>query len=378
MGFKAFKLLEKHAEKIETMVVGTHFYQTDPKFIETFLTHPTTRFVLQKTTKRNVYHPKVYLFTKAHDGWECVVGSPNFTAGGVGNNDEMAVLVTQADQGADEFLVSVKRAIKTYWKKAVTLSPSDLEDYRKTWESKTPALQQVEAPMQPTPILACSWAEYYEMLRRNSDTIPLHYSIEGRLRVIREVQQLFAKHPHFQDIDPKRQKQIAGTLHYRHGTVDSVNYLWFGSMWGAGMFKGAVNANDVNLSLALDAIPLKGDVARDTYLEYVQRFKKAFPQGRDGLPMATRLLAMKRPDLFLCLDSRNERNLYDAFGIAPVKRKDYTRYWDSIILPIRESPWWKSPAPTPEMEREVWNARTAFLDCLYYDGKGIEESSEVT
>src|SRR5437870_3840781 len=76
VGFKAFDLLAKNAKKIERMVVGIHFYQTHPDFIETFLTHPNIRFVLNPD---GVFHPKVYLFEKSGGEWECVVGSLNFT-----------------------------------------------------------------------------------------------------------------------------------------------------------------------------------------------------------------------------------------------------------------------------------------------------------
>jgi hypothetical protein len=215
------------------------------------------------------------------------------------------------------------------------------------------------------------------MLTYNSERVPDHYSIDGRLQVIRSVQKLFADHPHFEDIEPKKRKCIAGTLHYRNGIADGVNYLWFGSMWGAGMFKGVIKNNDSNISLALDAIPFEGDVSKADYLEYVKRFKKAFPKGRDGLPMASRLLAMKRPDVFVCLDSKNESKLYESFGIRKgIKRKDYEKYWDSIIVPLMASPWWKSSPPASQVEREVWQARAAFLDCLYYEGFDSPEVEE--
>jgi hypothetical protein len=80
VGFKAFDLLAKNAEKIERMVVGTHFYQTHPDFIERFLGHPNVRFVLNPD---GVFHPKVYLFEKSGGAWECVIGSPNRNPGSV-------------------------------------------------------------------------------------------------------------------------------------------------------------------------------------------------------------------------------------------------------------------------------------------------------
>lgn len=277
VGFKAFKLLAKNSKKIEKMVVGTHFFQTDPEFIKTFLTHSATRFVLQKDSQGSVFHPQSYLFKMPGDEWECIVGSPNFTMGGIQKNSEPAVIVTHEDQGAAEFLSGMIHTIEGYWKKAVTLSPADLKAYRDTWAKKQPALKEVKGAAQAEPILSCTWSKYYEMLVYNSERVPVHFSIEGRLQVIRSVQKQFADHPNFEDIETTKRKCIAGTLHYRNGIVNGVNYLWFGSMWGAGMFKGVIKDNDPNISLALDAIPSDGDVSKSDYLEYVEGFKMAFP-----------------------------------------------------------------------------------------------------
>jgi hypothetical protein len=55
VGFEAFHLLAKDHQKIRRMVVGTHFYQTHPQFIEMFLTNPSVRFVLNPD---GVFHRK--------------------------------------------------------------------------------------------------------------------------------------------------------------------------------------------------------------------------------------------------------------------------------------------------------------------------------
>ncbi|MCI0541092.1 MAG: phospholipase D family protein [Verrucomicrobiales bacterium] len=79
IGFTAFDLLLKHSAKVARMIVGTHFYQTNPQFIEAFYKHPNVRFIMRSD---GVFHPKVYLFLKAPGQWECLIGSPNFTQGG--------------------------------------------------------------------------------------------------------------------------------------------------------------------------------------------------------------------------------------------------------------------------------------------------------
>jgi HKD family nuclease len=142
VGFDAFNVLERNVTKIERLVVGTHFYQTHPNFIAPFLTNPKVRFVLNP---EGLFHPKVYLFEKPDGQWECVIGSPNFTKGGLGSNDEMAVLVTNQDDGAEEALAAVKSSIKRYWHNpgAVRLSRAEWEAYRKTWKRKQRLLKSL-------------------------------------------------------------------------------------------------------------------------------------------------------------------------------------------------------------------------------------------
>jgi HKD family nuclease len=141
VGFEAFDLLAKNSTKIEKMIVGTHFYQTHPDFIETFLTHPNVRFVLKP---KGVFHPKVYLFQKVGDEWECLLGSQKFTQAGVSTNDEMAVLMTNWDHGAKEAIGKIKATIDGYWLNADHLSRAELEAYQEAWEQKKPTLDNLQ------------------------------------------------------------------------------------------------------------------------------------------------------------------------------------------------------------------------------------------
>jgi hypothetical protein len=81
---------------------------------------------------------------------------------------------------------------------------------------------------------------------------------------------------------------------------------------------------------------------------------------------ATRLLALKRPDTFVCFDSMNRRELCQAFAI-PQAGMDYDRYWDEIVERIQDSEWWLHPKPSSAIEKQISAARAAFLDSLYYD-----------
>ncbi len=43
---KLFTKLVEANDKIDQLIVGIHFYQTDPDFIEEFLDHPNVKFVM--------------------------------------------------------------------------------------------------------------------------------------------------------------------------------------------------------------------------------------------------------------------------------------------------------------------------------------------
>jgi hypothetical protein len=376
VGFKAFDLLATNAKKIERMVVGTHFYQTHPDFIESFLIHPNVRFVLNPD---GVFHPKVYLFEKTGGEWECVIGSPNFTQSGFGPNDEIAILVTNEDQGARNALDGVRAAINGYWQKGESLGLAKLEAYRESWRRKQAAVRHLRGkfgnpqdedaddhgkPPPDVPILGEAWADYYERLKAEQPSAWGH-SMSQRLKVIETAKQLFSDNPHFNKIDPDGRRKIAGLV-----VADGVDYRFFGSMVGNGMFKKAINNNDENLSLALDLIPATGSISRETYLDYIEAYKKAFPRGRHGIATATRLLAMKRPDIFVCFDKLNRESLCKDFGFS--HNVSYEQYWDSIIERIiTEARWWNAPPPPSGIERDVWEARAAFLDSIYYDRSGL-------
>ena len=75
---------------------------------------------------------------------------------------------------------------------------------------------------------------------------------------------------------------------------------------------------------------------------------------------------MKRPDVFVCLSSKNKTSISQNFGIIK-SRLDYESYWEDIIMRIYDSEWWLNPNPKDNIEKKISQGRSAFLDALYYE-----------
>ena len=71
-GFNMEKILWKNKSKIENAIVGLHFYQTSPDFIEKYLLEDSVRYIKQTD---GTFHTKIYLFYNSVEEWEVLVGS---------------------------------------------------------------------------------------------------------------------------------------------------------------------------------------------------------------------------------------------------------------------------------------------------------------
>lgn len=374
-GFDAFDLLLQHKSKIRRLVVGLHFHQTHPDFIKVFQADKTVRFLMSLD---GTFHPKAYLFEFLDGTWQCLIGSANFTNAAMKINQEMAVLIDSSDPGAGRFKKQVVTALGDWWKQGRQFDVSELNFYTSQWQLNRTRLKRAAdqfgkwagghfradggAAAIDIPVVKMDWIEFFSHVKSEQQHWEKN-SLDSRLSVMEEVGKLFRKYDHFQDMQKEERYKVAGLL--RQGDID---YGWFGSMKGAGRFRSAVKTNDAHLSQSLDRIPLQGEVKREDYIAFAAEFRKAFSAGGHGVATATRLLAMKRPDLFVCLDSKNQRQLCKLFKIR--QNVDYDSYWDSIIERIQVSSWWNSNRPENGTERNVWDARAAFLDALSYQVSG--------
>ncbi|WP_426278595.1 restriction endonuclease PLD domain-containing protein [Chryseobacterium sp. S-02] len=366
-GNEVFGELIENRYKIDKLTVGIHFYQTHPDFIKEFIDDENVHFVEQP---EGTFHPKVYLFTNDENDWELIIGSANFTANAFTKNTEVCVLINIKDSNSKEVYESALEIIRSSFELGKTFNESDLENYRKIWDIQQPKIQSLSGQYgstkgKPTPshkieLQTKSWDEFMDDVFGEGKRI-----IGRRIRVIEIAKELFQKIRHFKELDDSERKFIAGLPTNLERTIPGAeDWAFFGSMRGAGKFSKLINDNNELLSFALDEIPLDGPVTKTNYDRFLDYFKKAVPG--NYLATSTRLLAMKRPDVFICYDNKNKDALCRDFGIIR-NGMDHERYWNEVILRIADSEWYQKPDPKDEMERKISMARSAFLDSLYYN-----------
>ncbi|MDB2685933.1 phospholipase D family protein [Mariniblastus sp.] len=354
-----FELLVQHQSKIKNLIVGIHFYQTDPDFIEQFLSDKNVKFVMHPN---GVFHPKMYLFEFDNGDWTCVCGSSNFTQGGLASNVEACVQFSNSDEGIN--LNQIMQLLEGFAEHGKQLDANELDVYRKAWQRQKPKLRSIGAqyddskakkfsrsPLEAE-IFNMSWTDFYHMVK-NEDA---EQNMQGRLQVVEGAAKLFQSVDHFSQLDKRGRRSIAGM-----NEQDDIPWAWFGRMSGLGVFQQAINDDYQLLSDALDEIPLTGTVSETHFNRFVKIFERSF--SRTGIGTATRLLTMKRPDYFCCVNLKSAGKICSEFNLS--NNVTLESYWQKIVEPILDSEWWTSRQPSDHQERRVWNVRTAFLDARY-------------
>lgn len=363
---KIFSLLKENSSKISRAVIGIHFYQTHPEVLKSFKESENVRFIFQT---EGVFHPKIYLFKSKHK-WEAIIGSANLTAGALGRNAEAVILIGGMLDAASGMPIELDKLIESYWNEARSANSHDVVAYQAVWTERQPVIKRLSGKygagkasktVIESSVMTMAWPQYYQAVTRDK-----HHGFEGRCELLKVVSAAFLDYDSFMEMTLPLRKTIAGLPNDKES-----HWGWFGSMRGAGHYHQAVNENNAHLSAALDEIPLRGIITKREYDSYIKKFILAFPNGRHGVGIASRLLAMKRPDQFVCLSSKNKRGLCKDFGITQSKI-DYDFYWEEFIERIRDAPWWNSDEPKEKSEKGVWLGRAAMLDAIFYEGKEIK------
>jgi len=354
-----YKVLKKNKSKIRKSVIGMDGYITKPNVLSEFTNNKKVKFA---TSQTGTFHPKIYLF-KTNNEWDLIIGSANMTSGGFCKNTEIMMHVSSNDSKKNLFKES-RSVIDGYWSEAETMTSMKAEDYLGlylTHRSKNPHLNRKTKKGKAhinTTILPMSWDKFYKKV-----TAVKRHTIEDRFDLLDAVRWSFDKYPSMYDMSREERRMIAGL----RNDLNSYTGL-FGSMDRAAYthhWQDHIDGNNKFLSAALDLIPSLGTIDKSSFQNYSAAFQEATGY-QNAVGTFTRLLAMKRPDTFVCLTNTNKQALCRDFGIS-MSTLTYEKYWDEIVDRLTQSVWWNAPQPKEASNLKVWNSRSALLDAIYYN-----------
>ena len=355
--FNLASLLEKNIEKVDRLVVGLHFYQTDPDFIEHYMNWHSVRFIKQT---EGVFHSKVYFFYNSPDDWSAIVGSSNFTRAGFSFNSEANIYFDQAD--GKGLSLQLTLYIDSLWEDASPFSNPELSSYRTLCDyqkSNLASLRKTIAKknrrvIDSSEIDVMTWDSYINLILSNQ-------TLGARISLLEKAHELFKKYKRFNSIPYDLRACLAGIAQTMSDFDKEVDWRLFGSMKRATTYTKAIK-DGTKLAAAIDYIPLKGEVSKEVFMKYANEFQSIF---KDPLASATRLLAIKRPDVFVCIDSKNKRGICKAFNI-PLSRLTFENYWELIVGRIRNSVWYSEKTKGDVIINKIKKYQVALLDCFYY------------
>lgn len=360
------KLLEPEIlSKIQQSTIGLHFYQTEPAVLRHFKKNSKQIKFLKQTN--GVFHPKTYLFWNDENDYAVLIGSANFTKGAFdGKNIESTVLI-ESNEDNDDFFNQIFAFLKNCFDDAANLSQREIDNYENLYKLRHKEQQilaneygkkSVQKSILSADILNYSWKEYYQKIQKDK-----YHGFDVRLQILKDVNQIFMQYPDFNQIDLAIRQFIAGTKGENSG--------WFGSTVGNGKFVNAINTNSEILAQAINQIPLIGEISAHDFFDYIEIYQ-SIPQlvnKPNALATATRLLSMKRPDLFVCLNEQNRKRICAELGIKNAQNINAERYWFEILQRFYDTAWFNSKKPKNNKELSAWYGRIALLDCIYYTPK---------
>jgi phospholipase D-like protein len=361
----ALSELLHYKSKIGKLVIGTHFYQTPPAFLEQFKNVNAARVV---PPDGSTFHPKTYLFV-SRERSVLLIGSANFTNSAMESNVESCCLI--GGETSERLFRDIQKFIEDdCWESAEIIDSNFLRAYRIQHEATKAAravLRKFSRLKRPTlsasrvDPLEMNWLDFVSKVRQKN--------LENRLKVLAQSRRLLDGVAGFSKLATIERKAIAGTAGKRESGPESPDWGAFGRMSGFGVFQNLINTNSPEISDAMDCIPPTGAVTGDDYDLFVQNFRNAFKgQARmGGIPSASRLLAMKRPDYFVCIDAANRKGLCSHFGLSATA-VNLENYWTDLIEPITLSSWWRAARPRG-FDGRIWDGRSALLDAIFYDPK---------
>ena len=349
-------------------------------------THPTTlrdlyrlaklRIGVAAPTPGGIFHPKYYCFRRGSRStvW---IGSANLTRGGFGGNNEL-MLENAGTKDSREWF-------ELLWSSLVADPGNEIATYERNWKppaaggrgrtgvgrtsqkKRGTALERLDA--------SWSWDDFVNNLRAKDEEMlaaGLHDG-EGKPEEPWTVFGDYRSWMHTISVG----RPVTRLRSWRNLELWQAEILVGRTPWGAlGTLKGAGKACSMIMGDAAADRDARQDIRQhvrattragiEVIGAAVQAVNAITKHPRVGVGVATRLLALARPDCYVSLNGASRGGLAACSGLAPTtidKRYDELLHW------VHESNWYGAPQPSDSNENEIWDCRAALIDAFVYDAR---------
>ena len=335
-------------DKIGKAVIGDQFAQTEPWVLRELL----AREKLRIGRAEGIFHPKLYLGYRGKKA-RAIVGSANLTAAAFSYNVELGVLL---DGLSTESEFGELRAFhRAQWKRAEEIDSDWIDSYELEWKFR-PFVRRAKWVLESVDDLRMSWPQYYRLLLSQEDRMPVIRVFQAAPSYEHElshVQAIFHRHRKFSGASLEHRRSLLGLRGYSSGLI--------GSMDAAVTAKGVIRDEPEKIGKYLDLIPLRGDLPAVLVDDVVRGLLAV---GGVKLAVATRLLAAKRPDVFVSANKGSKHGLIRLLG---KKRLSTADDYLQLLEAIGQLEWYRSPSPVAGLqEQRAWRWRAALLDSVLY------------
>ena len=370
--------LWRYRKKITKAVVGTSFDNTEPFALEKLNELDDVLRVFNDPSVIT-FHPKILLATQGEEA-RAIVGSSNFTRGGFHNNKEFNLQISGAR--SDPAFKQVAGYINDIWdRQSSRIDEAWLSEY-KIRHARRPAprprcpptrrphqLPAGVAPATRSDFLGMDWDGYLaEVMRQDGRLL----SDATRLRVLdrddgdsylQEIdlcQEAYHRAGSFGAMTTEERKQVCG--------IDPPSTGFLGRMNRAKDFHTLIINDPTAIAPKIDAIPPTGPIPLADALRYLEDLCQTA-----GVAMgaATRLMATKRPDLFVPVNGGNLIRR-KTFGMGTASTPNA---YMALVEKTWDSPWHRSPQPNGIDEARIWAYRAAMLDTILYEAEAANQTT---
>ena len=355
------------------IVVGIDGNSTDPAVLRRLAGFGQLRIGAARAPATRIFHPKYYCFRRA-SGSTVWIGSANLTRGGFGGNDELMLESAGSEDSAGWF--------ESLWSSLPSDPGEEIAAYERDWTPPASAHGRTPGEGRPgkQPGTATerlhatwSWDDFVSNLRARDEEMlgadpekaggkpgePLSVfgNYQSWLDTISAGRPIF-RLPTWQGLDPEQTDVLLGRG--RYGALGTLK----GSGVGTGIILGRTAADKEDREDFLREVRAATETGIDVIQAGVNAVARISKRDHVGVGVATRLLALARPDCYVALNGASREALSMYSGLA---RTTLERHYGALLEWVHGSNWYAAPRPSDPLEREIWDCRAALVDAFVYD-----------